>query len=567
MRLENVKRALARHLPVLSYMSYELYSRRPAMQAARAANEKVLADLQRTLGSGFDPARKGGQTVLFLSMGQISYALLETVIVAGFEEAECHSTLLAPRHLSLRRAFRLLGQRDFGSFTDFIRRPAAADEVAAIVDRYANALDLLDFKQEGVALGRYAVSTAMRTMRDGELRITDPQVRAALIAGLSESIVAHDAACLMLDRYHPAAVVMVDRGYTPNGEIAENCILRGIPVYTFNIAHRNSTVILKRYDAENTQEHFHSLSPETWRRLESGPWTPAMADALRDEVDGAYLKQEWYAEVGTQRNTRLVEPNSLRRQLELRPGRKVAAIFPHIFWDATFFWGEDLYPTYEQWFRAVIREAARNTQVDWVIKVHPANRVKSARDQHSGLHSEELALRDELGGDLPDHIKLLPADSEVSTLSFFDILDYCVTVRGTVGIECAARGVTVLTCGTGRYDQRGFTVDFSDRETYTKTLARIETLPAPSPEAIERARKFAYGTFVLRPTPLSSIVHAYRGDETASLHTELRVNSRPALGAAPDVQAIAQYVLSGQEDYANWPLYERHTAKMTSAQI
>ena len=47
-------------------------------------------------------------------------------------------------------------------------------------------------------------------------------------------------------------------------------------------------------------------------------------------------------------------------------------------------------------------------------------------------------------------------DSSVSTFSLIRLMDYCLTVRGTVGLRSTIFGKLVLTAGAGRYDKFGF---------------------------------------------------------------------------------------------------------------
>ena len=72
--------------------------------------------------------------------------------------------------------------------------------------------------------------------------------------------------------------------------------------------------------------------------------------------------------------------------------------------------------------------------------------------------AEVIALRRHIK-ELPPHVFFIPAESPISTFSFFGVMDYCLTVRGTIGIEAARMGIPVLTAGTGRYDRKGFTIN------------------------------------------------------------------------------------------------------------
>ena len=179
---------------------------------------------------------------------------------------------------------------------------------------------------------------------------------------------------------------------------------------------------------------------------------------------------------------------------------------------------------------------------------HPGNIVKDRRDGVHGEHSELVAIRRSIG-ELPAHIKLLPADTGISTLSLFSLIDACVTVRGTAGIEAACFGVPVLTAGTGRYDRLGFTRDASTKEEYLSRLAALPDLPAMSEQEIEKARRFAYGMLLCRPASLGSVRMEYQNDAVAGLKAEIMVPSQAEFLMAPDIRKIAEWINSDREDY------------------
>jgi hypothetical protein len=41
-------------------------------------------------------------------------------------------------------------------------------------------------------------------------------------------------------------------------------------------------------------------------------------------------------------------------------------------------------------------------------------------------------------GELPAHVSLMPANTEINTYSLFDAIDFGLTVRGTIGMELPA---------------------------------------------------------------------------------------------------------------------------------
>ena len=185
--------------------------------------------------------------------------------------------------------------------------------------------------------------------------------------------------------------------------------------------------------------------------------------------------------------------------------------------------------------------------MNWIVKLHPASVVKDRRDGYAGEPSEVTAMRETLG-ELPAHIAFLPPDSPVSTLALYDLMDYCLTVRGTVGIEGAMFGKTVLTAGTGRYDGYGFTIDSTGSDEYLSRLAAIETIPAPAGAETELARRYAYGLFMLRPLALRTMHFRYRQDESATLELALDLPEDRPIQGMPDIACLADWLMGDEDD-------------------
>jgi hypothetical protein len=402
-------------------------------------------------------------------------------------------------------------------------------------------------EHRGIRVGRFAASTALRDLRTGELDFSKSSVRDSVAMRLGRAERYADAVHSIVDDVQPSLALFVDRGYTPAGELFDLCLDRGIPGVTWNTGHRSNTLVFKRYSRETRDVHPFSLSESTWKRVRSMEWTNGHEERLRREIEGTYASGDWFSEVGTQFRTKQAGATQVREAIGLRPDRKVAIIFPHIVWDGTFFWGTDLFGSYERWLVETVRAAARNPAVDWVVKIHPANLIKDAREGLGGMPADERCIRAALGT-LPLHVKLVPADSPISTHSLYSVADYAVTVRGTVGIEAATFGIPVLTAGTGRYDRLGFTVDHASSEQYLERLGRIQDVPRLLDAQTELAKRYAYGVFVLRTLPLDAMSIEFRRDRFASMAPGFRVASFEEWAQSADVQALVQWLPSSEED-------------------
>lgn len=511
---------------------------------------REVAELRRALGGPFAGLGSGhGSGAAFLVYGSFNVAgiigmlpMLAAASSLGYRLV----VLLPAEDLLLTEAYRACGVDEFVFLEDF---EAAAPHIRldAIRQSLTSARQLKNFTYRGCRVGKFCLSTLMRATRLGNLDLMDPSVDAMLRQQLDRSLRAADAAIEIVGRIRPALALFNERGYSPFGEFFDTVLNRGGECIAWNAAHCNDTLILKRYRRDNVDVNHFALSPKSWERVKDMPWSEAKWRRMHDEIVDGYRSGEWFAECATQRDKVAMERTTLAEHLGLNPARKTACVFPHMFWDATFFWGVDLFDNYEHWFTELLRVARENTKVNWVIKIHPANVAKAIRDGYRGEHSELLAIRRTLG-ELPDHIKLVPPDSKISTLSLLELTDYCLTVRGTIGIEASCFGIRVLTAGTGRYDRRGFTMDFDSAGDYLAALRRLPDLPAMTESEVELARRFAYGTFIGRPTPLSAVRFGFNQELAASAVAHVNVDGRSML-AAPDVKSIAEWIAGGDEDY------------------
>lgn len=490
-------------------------------------------------------------TAVVLGWSRFEHVLAESVVRKALELAGFRPHVLTEPTPANRAVYTAVGVETIEPFARYCPSPDR-QQATVLLGRVSSFAELIELAWNGVTVGKYVSSSLMRQSRRGSLDLDDPVMRERIIDGLAASIAFVAGAERMLAELSPMVLVQVDRGYSPFGEIFDVCINRGVPVITWNIAHRDNTLMLKRYHASNRDAHPSSLSSESWRRLCAAPWDKQQHDLLNQELADSYNSGEWYGEVGTQFGKRRWSREEIATRLGLDPGKKTAVVFAHIFWDATFFWGEDIFRDYEEWFVETVRAACANNRLNWLIKVHPANLVKDRRDGVSGEPSEVVALRDRIGP-LPNHVKVIPADTDITTLSLFEVVDYCLTVRGTVGMEAALLGKNVLTAGTGRYDRHGFTTDFDSRDAYLARLARLEELPPPTAAMRELAERYGYGVFLCRPVPLHCFDLRFSQDATATLLAGCRARSTAELAQAPELVAITDWLQSENEDFLACP--------------
>jgi hypothetical protein len=446
----------------------------------------------------------------------------------------------------LAQHYKLVGVDTIQHWSEFA---PAADKTAAaaIVDRYNSMWDLLNFEYLGIRVGRLAVSTALRGTYKGFLDLQVAEDRNRLVDALAYGMVSASAARKILQRFDPDLALFIDTSYSPFGELFDCCIQNKVQTIQWQQAHKSNALIFKRYNLENWLEHPSSLSSESWRFVRDMEWTEDHPKQLERELYSTYASGDWYSVVGTQFNKTIIDAARLRQRLGLNPNKKTAFIFPHILWDASLFWGKCLFRDFEEWLVETVRAACENDEANWVIKIHPANQRLRELASFAGEPAEVTALQKYIGR-LPSHISMIPPESDISSYSLFPIMDYCLTVRGTIGMEAARLGIPVVTGGTGLYDNKGFTIDSETREEYLRKIRNIQCIPKLSSAQQELAERFAYASFLMRTWQATSVTLRYLPDSKQFLSQgHINIASKEQWYAAADLRALADWLADRNE--------------------
>jgi hypothetical protein len=345
--------------------------------------------------------------------------------------------------------------------------------------------------------------------------------------------------------------MMIERGYTGVGAIFDVAVTRGVPVVQFMASHRDDALILKRYTLANRDLQARSVDESTWERLLAEGFGPEQERELDAELDQRERAQ-WFLAARFRHFGRRRSPDQLRRDLGLDE-RKVAVLFSHVLWDASMFYGTDIFDDQGQWFQETVRLAAEDDRIQWLVKLHPALYWKLRSEGVTDEPSELTMIRDAVG-ELPAHVKLLPPDADVANADLFQFVDAGVTIRGTVGIELPPLGVPVVTAGTGDYSGRGFTLDAADRNEYARNIRSLADRGRLSAEEVRLARLYAHAVFCRRPWHFDSFAIEYlpldEAGDTLEHRVRIRIADAEQLRRAPDLASFASWVIDSEEpDY------------------
>ena len=545
------KRSLRAHARALVYAAKharELVAVRREAAATARAQPGIARDL-----SGSE--RPDGSRVLIVSLSDdVQQAKLEAILVKALQLQGARVSVVTWRSSWRARInFAALGVRGLVFYDDFAPGDAASGEAAAALAA-RDVRELLAFEYRGARVGRQALSTVVRAHHEPRVDLDDAATRDALLRILQRAIEGVHRAEEIVEAVAPDELILVERGYASFGSIFDVALQRGIPVVQFQAAHRDDAFQLKRYVFETRDQHPRSLDVKTWSRLREHGLTAERERLLEDEL-AARAQGKWFMARRISHSSGARGPDALRARLGLDPDRKVAALFSHVLWDASMFYGRDLFPDQGRWFARTVELAAEDDSLQWVVKLHPALYWKMRSDGVTDDPSELRMIRESLGS-LPPHMRLVEPDDDVDNTDLFGIVDAGVTIRGTVGLELPRLGIPVLTAGTSDYTGRGFTVDAESVEEYERNIRSIGSLGRLSDEQIETAKLYAFGIFCVRPWRFRSLALEYLPlDEAgATLAHRLRYVARSFddLAGAEDLAAFARWALASRDaDYVD----------------
>src|SRR4030095_3306240 len=336
--------------------------------------------------------------------------------------------------------YELAGAHRTFSLDDFVDAQDFSHEAGDLLERTESIEQLLQITFAGANIGRIAASSALRQLRQGSLDLESTPIRQQLQTRLAVSMTCAVAYQKMLADVSPNCAIFPDMVYGRRGELFDNCLHQNIDAIVWRPSHKSNAIILKRYTAVTRDDDPVSLSDNSWSILKNMRWLPSHREALRNELCSVYANSDWFSEWGTQFDKRILTRHELQTLLGLDPAKKTAVIFPHIVWDASMSRGKDLFADYQEWLVQTVSAGCANKKVDLGIKTHSADVGKSLKDGYQGEPAEEIVLREQIG-ELPAHVFLIKAQTDISTYSLLELMDYCVTVRGTTGIEAARRGI------------------------------------------------------------------------------------------------------------------------------
>jgi hypothetical protein len=399
-----------------------------------------------------------------------------------------------------RAVYNAFGCKVFTGLTDVLHKVRAeAGEMRTVVQGL-----LKDCPTEGDGLRRGLVNLTFDGLPVGDLiydthlrqtgRPTIEQLDNRLVRHVWEAWLHYKAAERFLAIGKVQGVVTMHMVYIHLGILSRLALARGIPVIQslslnpFRVKRFENFLAARQSPGQfsaNEFEHVFRNERETAVAFGRQYLEKRLAGkaelGFRDGIEGAYgAARKRYAK------------EELCKTLNWDAEKPIVVIMCHVFNESPHAVGGNLYEDYFVWLRETLEIAARNPQVQWLLKNHPQQKYfdeLTRSSPHLVPEAQTLAMLLEPVREV-GHVALCPED--IHTASLIPFVHAIVTQHGRAGYEFAACGVPVVITATAAYARLGFTVEPRSREAYARVLSSIETLEPLSEEQRERAFTYIY---------------------------------------------------------------------------
>jgi hypothetical protein len=354
----------------------------------------------------------------------------------------------------------------------------------------------------GHAAGNHVLSSLIRVTFDGSPDLAlgrNVDLLRAITQEVLTNVVRYER---VFDEVAPRLVLVEEANYSINGPLVDVAVARDVDVIQTIGLWREDALMSKRLARDTRRVDAKSVSSHTLAAVEREAWTAADEAALDRDFDDRYGRR-WMLGQQFQPDTEAVSDEQIVAETGVDPAKPTAVIFAHVLWDASLFFGVDLFANYSDWLVQTVRAAIANPNLNWVVKAHPSNVFRTKHGDVGGESSEVLLVREHFP-ELPPHVHLLLPHTKISTLSLYRFADHGVTVRGTPGMEIACFGKPAITAGTGSYSGLGFTYDSESTDEYLDRLANLHTYGPLPGDMRTKARQYATALFLRRPWPTRS---------------------------------------------------------------
>jgi len=468
---------------------------------------------------------RGARVIFFLCDGTSKGCVVRTI--ADMPKVDDWAKACASCHFNGRKMIETLGF-EYYSTGDLLSESQITELHQLSQNVPLDEVKSFSYKEQ--AAGLHALASTIRFFKGVETEAGDPYYERVVREYLFTVLVNIEAAEVVRERFSFDRLLIQHGIYADWAPFFEVMLEAGYPIIRWMRSYLKNHLYL-RTDRKGDSYHIYY------------PPQNDMQDRLQQPLSAkqeAALQAFFQSQISGDKNTHKLfhtDPEAeeaVLRKLSFQNDKPIWGIFTHLNWDAQFSYDPMLYPDTTTWILETVRAIHDITSVNWVIKVHPAERVVGT------AFGAGAAIRKHFG-ELPGHIRLLPPETDINTYGLLPVLSGGVTISGTVGMEMAVRGKPAILAGEAHYGRKGFTIDCNSIGEYEQALQDAAKHEKLTTEQQQMARRHAHYFFIRRQLPLTDLI-----DENGA---KLKVASAENLqaGQHPVLDMICDRILQGGE--------------------
>lgn len=388
--------------------------------------------------------------------------------------------------------------------------------------------DLTGFKYKKLEIGKNIKSSIYRFLKgrefDGKNEIVWEYTYSALVNA--------EASFNVVDKFKPSKIFMSHGIYVDWGPTLLVAFQKHIPVSAWMASYMPARFYFTHIE-DKKKIDFHFMSKTGWEEQKNNDFSENKKRTLFEYMRKRYTKNTSF---DMKRFYQYKEDKYYFRKKFNLDNRPVWGILTHINWDAVGESAPMVYITFDEWIENTIETISRIKEVQWLIKIHPAELQDNPDTGVQRLIKDKYPK-------LPHHIRVIPGDEKINPLDFYNLLDGAVTIFGTPGLELSALGKPVILAGEAHYANKGFTYDSNKKSDYIRNLKTAISIPKLRKSQQLIAQKYAYCYFLKRQIPFPPV------KDPNSRWWRFQFDKRKLLviGKDPFVDLICNRIIDGKD--------------------
>lgn len=185
----------------------------------------------------------------------------------------------------------------------------------------------------------------------------------------------------------------------------------------------------------------------------------------------------------------IMETNIISYLLKLRNESFKIALFPNLLLDSSIIGMHIAFDSLFDWLYSCVDYAIANPDVDLIIRIHPAEKVKF------DFLTSQVRVADEIKkryGLVPNNVFLIESDSNISSYGLLQLVDIPITYNGTLALEAPFNNRLCVLAGKSHFRNKGFTIDLETKDELYAMFDKRQPLRTPTDYEKELAYRYAY---------------------------------------------------------------------------